>query len=447
MDALRIRDDFPILRRTVHGKPLIYLDSAATSQKPEVVIDAESDFYRLHNAAAHRGSHALAEEATACYEGARQRIADFVGAPAFELVFTRSATDSINLIAHGFLAATDHARQGRSADRRFVLNPGDSIVITEMEHHANLVPWQELCAKTGATLRWVSVDPSGRLRTEELDELVDASTRLVSWTHASNVLGHVVDPRPFVQAAAKSGAVTILDACQSIPHMPVTLPSLGVDFAVWSAHKMLGPTGIGFLWGRSELLNALPAVDTGGSMIGKVTMQGSTYLDAPARFEPGVPPMAQAVAAAAAVEYLSSVGMSEVFAHVSALASDAAQRLHAIDGVSVLGSPEDAPAIGVSFTVDGIHPHDVGQLLDADGIAVRVGHHCAWPLMQALGVPATVRASFSVYSTADEVAALVDSVMRCQEFFRLRTAGNGSSRTTGQVTSQVTSQVTGTVAT
>ena len=425
MDVTRIRADFPILQRTVHGKPLIYLDSAATSQKPYSVIDAEGGFYRLHNAAAHRGSHALAEEATVAFEGSRASMARFVGADASDLVFTRSATDSINLIVHAFTAATALARNGHHADPRFVLSSSDSIVITEMEHHANLVPWQELCKQTGATLRWVSVDADGRLCTEQLATLVDGSTKLVAWTHASNVLGQMIDPAPFVNAARSVGAITLLDACQSIPHRAVTLPELGADFAVWSAHKMLGPTGIGFLWGRKELLAAMPAVDTGGSMIAQVTMSESTYLDAPAKFEPGVPPMAQAVAAAAAVDYLTGIGMDPVHEHVTSLTQVAASALAALDGVHVLGDRNIGLSNGVSFTVDGIHPHDVGQVLDDDGIAVRVGHHCAWPLMRALNVPATVRASFGVYNTYEEVEALIQSVRRCQSFFLGRAAARG----------------------
>lgn len=426
MDVTRIRADFPILQRTVHGKPLVYLDSAATSQKPFSVIDAEGDFYRRHNAAAHRGSHALAEEATAAFEAARASISSFVGAHASDLVFTRSATDSINLVANAFTAASGLVRNGHQADPRFVLSPGDSIVITEMEHHANLVPWQELCKRTGATLRWVPVDSDGRLRTEDLATLVDKSTKLVAWTHASNVLGQMIDPAPFVRAATAVGAITLLDACQSIPHCVVTLPQLGVDFVVWSAHKMLGPTGIGFLWGRQEALAAMPVVDTGGSMIANVTMFESTYLDAPAKFEPGVPPMAQAVAAAAAVDYLTEVGMDAVHDHVGSLTRAAATALGDIDGVRVLGDPAIGLSNGVSFTVDGIHPHDVGQILDDDGIAVRVGHHCAWPLMRALSVPATVRASFGLYNTDEEVEALVQSVRRCQNFFLGRATTRGA---------------------
>ena len=413
-----IRDDFPILRRTMRsGAPLVYLDSAATSQKPTQVLQAERDFYERHNAAAHRGSHQLAEEATAAYESARADIAGFVGATPEQTVFTRSATDSLNLIAHAFAAATMLAARGRSVDPRFVLGEGDSIVVTEAEHHANLVPWQELAAKTGAQLRWVGVSPDGRIRTEDLVSVVDARTKLISCAHVSNVLGGTLDIAAFAAAARAVGALFVLDACQSVPHMPVDFPGTGADLAVFSAHKMLGPTGLGVLWGRDEVLEAMPVVDTGGSMISLVTMQESTYLPAPAKFEPGVPSMAQAVGTAAAARYLTALGMPSVHAHAASLAERAGAGLVQLPGVRVLTSPDSPPISAVSFTVDGIHPHDVGQVLDDDGIAVRVGHHCAWPLMRALGVPATVRASFSVYNTADEVDLLLASVERARRFF------------------------------
>lgn len=416
--AEQIRAEFPILGRTMRsGSPLVYLDSAATSQKPRAVMDAEREFYERHNAAAHRGSHQLAEEATHAYESARADIATFINAAASDVVFTKSATDSLNLIAHAFASATMHAARGHIADPRFVLHEGDNIVLTEAEHHANLVPWQELAAKTGAQLRWVTVSQEGRVRTEELPSLVDARTRVVACAHVSNVLGGLLDIAAFESAALSVGAVFILDACQSVPHMPVDIASTGADLVAFSAHKMLGPTGLGILWGRAEVLAAMPVVDTGGSMIGHVTMEKSTYLPAPAKFEPGVPAMAQAVGTGAAVRYLTNLGMTSVHEHVQALATYAVEQLGQQDGVRVLSSPDAAPMSAVSFVLEGVHPHDVGQVLDDDGIAVRVGHHCAWPLMRALGVPATVRASFGVYNTAAEVDLLVESVVRARRFF------------------------------
>ena len=414
-----VRADFPLLSRTMRqGKPLVYLDSAATSQKPFSVLDAERGFYEMHNAAAHRGSHQLAEEATEAYEGARARIASFIGASPTALVFTKSATESLNLIAYALLNATVLSARSVTQDPRFVLTEGDNIVVTEMEHHANLVPWQELCAKTGAELRWVPVATDGSLNVDTLADLVDSRTKLVSCAHVSNTLGHVLPIHRFAEAARAVGALFVLDACQSVPHMPVDVAETGADFIAFSAHKMLGPTGLGLLWGRSELLNALPVVSTGGSMISHVTMQKSTYQPAPMRFEPGVPSMAQAIGTAAAVDYLQRLGMEQVEAHVRGLSAQCVAALSGIAGVTVLSSPDAEPVSAVSFTVAGVHPHDVGQVLDDDGIAVRVGHHCAWPLMRALGVPATVRASFSVYSTSSDIDALVASVTRAGEFFR-----------------------------
>lgn len=416
--AEQIRADFPILSRTMRsGAPLVYLDSAATSQKPRSVLEAEREFYEMHNAAAHRGSHQLAEEATYAYENARAEIARFIAAEVTDVVFTKSATDSLNLIAHAFAAATMLADRGHDVDDRFVIREGDNIVLTEAEHHANLVPWQELAAKTGAQLRWVTVSPEGRVRTEELATVVSERTRVVSCAHVSNVLGGLLDIAAFASAARSVGAIFVLDACQSVPHMPVNVEATGADLVAFSAHKMLGPTGLGILWGRAEVLAAMPVVDTGGSMISHVTMEKSTYLPAPAKFEPGVPAMAQAVGAAAGVRYLSALNMVSVHEHVQSLSAYAAAELSRQPGVVVLTSPDAPPISAVSFVLDGVHPHDVGQILDDDGIAVRVGHHCAWPLMRALGVPATVRASFGVYNTAAEVDRLVQSVARARRFF------------------------------
>lgn len=413
-----VRDDFPLLSRTMRqNKPLVYLDSAATSQKPTVVLDAERRFYEQHNAAAHRGSHQLAEEATEAYESARSRIAGFIAADARSLVFTKSATESLNLIAYALLNATVLSARGSAQDPRFVVSEGDNIVVTELEHHANLVPWQELCAKTGATLRWVPVTSDGGLAIDALTDIVDERTKVVSCAHVSNTLGHVLPIEQFAAAAHEVGALFVLDACQSVPHLPVAAPQTGADLIAFSAHKMLGPTGLGLLWGRQEILDAMPVVSTGGSMISHVTMERSTYQPAPMRFEPGVPSMAQAVGTAAAVEYLESLGMMQIEQHVRELSQHCIEELSLIDGVKVITSVDAAPVSAVSFTVDGVHPHDVGQVLDDDGVAVRVGHHCAWPLMRALGVPATVRASFSVYNTNQDVAALANSVARVKGFF------------------------------
>ena len=418
----RIRADVPILTRSVRGgRDLVYLDSGATSQKPVAVLDAERNFYERHNAAVHRGAHQLAEEATDAYESARTRIAAFIGAPSHEVVFTKNATEGINLVAYAFSNGATHPDAGE----RFRLGPGDEVLVTEMEHHANLVPWQELCRRTGATLRWIGVSDDGRLDlddSEDLGGLVTDRTRVVAFTHASNVLGTITPVERLVAAAHRVGALTVLDASQSVPHMPVDVGDLGVDLLVFSGHKMLGPMGIGVLWGRSEVLEEMPPFLTGGSMIETVRMEGSTFARPPHRFEAGVPMAAQAVGLAAAVDYLSSLGMERVHAHEVALTQRLLAGLAARPWVRVVG-PTDASDRGgaVSFVVDGVHAHDVGQVLDDSGIAVRVGHHCAWPLHRRFGVAATARASFAAYNTAGEVDALLTALDRVPAMFGLPT--------------------------
>ena len=408
LDLTAVRADFPILHRTVRdGKPLVYLDSGATSQRPVQVLDAERDFLLHSNAAVHRGAHQLAEEATDAYEGARADIGRFVGADVDELVFTKNATEALNLVAF----ALGDPRFGE-----YTLGPGDEVVISELEHHANLVPWQELCRRTGATLRWYGVTDDGRIDLDSV-RLTDA-VKVVAVTHQSNVTGAVTDVARVVESARAVGALVVLDACQSVPHMAVDFHALGVDFAAFSGHKMLGPTGIGVLYGRRELLQAMPPVLTGGSMIATVTMEESTYADPPQRFEAGVPMVSQAVGLAAAVRYLEGVGMETIARHEEALTVAALDALASIPGIRIVG-PTDMVSRGgaVSFVVDGIHAHDVSQVLDDDGVAVRVGHHCAWPLHRRLGVQSTVRASFALYNTLDEVDVLARSLRRAQEFF------------------------------
>ncbi|MEU7056520.1 cysteine desulfurase [Streptomyces sp. NPDC046197] len=401
-----LREDFPILRRTMDsGARLVYLDSGATTHKPLQVLDAERDFYLTRNAAVHRGAHQLAGEATQAYEQARHTIAAFVGAADDEIVFTRNTTEGINLVAYCLGLA------GR-------VGPGDRIVVTEMEHHANLVPWQQLAERTGATLDWFGLTDEGRLDLARLDELIDERTRVVAVTHQSNVLGTVNPVRELSDRAHAFGALVVVDGAQSVPHRPVDVRDLGADFLAFSGHKMLGPSGVGVLWGRRELLAGLPPFLTGGSMIEIVEMDRATFLPPPQRFEAGVPMTAQAVGLAAAVDYLRMLGMDEVAAHEDRLTARALELLGEVPGVRVVG-PRDLTGRGsaVSFTVDGIHPHDVGQVLDERGVAVRVGHHCARPIVRRYGIPATTRATFYVYNTPDEVDALVDGVRAAQKYF------------------------------
>ncbi len=412
LDTAVIRRDFPIFTRTVRdGKKLVYLDSGATSQKPESVISAEANFYRMHNAAVHRGAHQLAEEATEAYEGARESVAKFLGATVDEIIFTKSATESLNLLAYAFSS-------GDSLNR-FQIKRGDRIVVTEMEHHANLIPWQQLAKRTGAELVWFEVTPEGRLDLSKISELINSDTRIVALTHQSNVLGTINPLEQIVARAHEVGAVVVLDACQSAPHKAIDVEKLGVDFLTFSGHKALGPTGIGVLWGRSELLEDLPPFLFGGSMIENVSMLDATWAPSPRRFEAGVPNMAQAVGLASALEYLTNVGLEKISAHELLLTEQLLAGLANIEEAKVFG-PESTVDRGgtVSFTVGAIHPHDLGQYLDSQGIAVRTGHHCAWPLTRKFGITATTRASFYLYNDASEVDALLAGIAGAQEYFK-----------------------------
>jgi len=420
LDVERIRKDFPILGRTVRGdRPLVYLDSGATSQKPLAVLDAERAFYETSNAGVHRGAHQLAEEATEVYESSRAAVAGFVGAHADDVVFTKNSTESLNLASYAFSNATAKAAFSADAvDPRFVLRPGDSIVVTQMEHHANLVPWQEVCAKTGAELRWIGLTDDGRLDLGELDRIVDVTTKVVSVVHQSNILGTVNPVARIMERAKAVGALGVVDASQSVPHLQVAVADLGADLVAWTGHKMLGPTGIGVLWGRREVLEAMPPFITGGSMIETVFMEHSTYAAPPKRFEAGTPMVAQAVGLAAAVRYLEDLGMDNVAAHEHMLAGYALERLAALRGVRVIGPTQNVDrGSAISFVVDGIHPHDVGQFLDDRGVAVRVGHHCAWPTCRRFGVPATTRISPYVYNDTSDIDVAVEGILAAQNFF------------------------------
>ncbi|GAB14002.1 cysteine desulfurase/selenocysteine lyase [Arthrobacter globiformis NBRC 12137] len=420
-EVLRIRNDFPVLNQTVNGRPLIYLDSGATSQNPLSVIEAEQEFYEQRNAAVHRGAHHLAVEATEVFEDARQTVADFVGAAYEEIVWTSNATEGLNVISYALSNAALWAAQGRGDARLrdLALGPGDEIVVTEMEHHANLIPWQELAYRTGATLRHIPLDDAGVLRMDEAAEIVGERTRLLAFTHASNVLGTINPVSDLVTLARRAGALVVLDACQSAPHLALDVKQLDVDFAVFSGHKMLGPTGVGVLYGKQELLDVLPPVQTGGSMITTVTMERAEYLPAPQRFEAGTQKISQAVALAAAVNYLTETGIDRVHRWESGLGQRMVAGLEAIDGIRVLGPAAGQDRIGLAaFDVAGVHAHDVGQFLDARGIAVRVGHHCAQPLHRRLGLTATTRASAYLYNTTDDVDEFLDAVSGVRAYFR-----------------------------
>jgi cysteine desulfurase/selenocysteine lyase len=414
-ESARIRADFPILSRTVRdGKPLVYLDSGATSHRVARALDAERAWAEEVNAAVHRGAHQLSEEATDRYEAARAAIAGFVGAREDEVVFTKNATESLNLAAYAF----SNSVAGQAKDPRLDLREGDEVLVTEMEHHANLVPWQELCRRTGATLRWVPVTDEGRLDLADLGGLLTERTKVFAFTHVSNVLGTVNPVRELTAAAKAVGALTVLDACQSAPHLPLDVVDLGVDLAAFSGHKMFGPTGVGVLWGRYELLEQMPPFITGGSMIETVRMEGSTYAAPPQRFEAGSPNVMQAVGLGAAVEYLDELGMDRVAAHDHVLTEALLDGLAQRPWVRVVGPTDTVDRVGaVSFVVDGVHAHDVGQVLDDQGVAVRVGHHCAWPLHRRFRVTATARASFAAYNTLDEVAALLGALDRVPSVF------------------------------
>ncbi|MEM6107910.1 cysteine desulfurase [Mycobacterium sp. 050272] len=407
LDVAAIRADFPILKRIMRGgKQLAYLDSGATSQRPLQVLDAEREFLLTSNGAVHRGAHQLMEEATDAYEEGRADIAAFVGADTQELVFTKNATESLNLLSYVL------------GDKRFdrAVGAGDVIVTTELEHHANLVPWQELARRTGATLRWYGVTDDGRIDLDSLE--LDERVKIVAFSHHSNVTGAVTPVDELVARSQAVGALTVLDACQSVPHQPVDFHALDVDFGAFSGHKMLGPNGIGVLYGRRELLEAAPPFITGGSMIETVTMEGTTYAAPPQRFEAGTPMTSQVVGLGAAARYLSQLGMDAVQAHENELVAAALDGLSAISAVRIVGpTAMENRGSPIAFVVDGVHAHDVGQVLDDEGVAVRVGHHCALPLHRRFGVAATARASFAVYNTADEVERLVAGVRRAIEFF------------------------------
>ena len=402
LDVSAIKKDFPIFDRKIRdGKRLIYLDSGATSQKPNSVIDAEVNFYRFSNAAVHRGAHQLAEEATDHFENARSIVAEFIGADSDEVVFTKSATESINLVAY--------ALTGK-------IKSGDRIVVSEMEHHANLIPWQQLAKRTGAELAWFAVTPDGRLDLGSIDQVISSNTAIVAITHQSNVLGTITPIDQIVKRAESVGAKVLLDACQSVPHMNVDVRKLGVDYLAFSGHKALGPTGVGVLWGRD--LEELPPFLFGGSMIENVTMTDATWAPAPKKFEAGVPNMAQAIGLGTALKYLNKVGLKNIHEHELYLTRSLLAGLEDIDGLNIFG-PRDLQDRGgtVSFTVDGIHPHDLGQYLDAQGIAVRTGHHCAWPLARKFKIPATTRASMYLYNDLSDIDALITGIKDAKKFF------------------------------
>ncbi len=411
LDVIRIKKDFPIFERTINGEKLVYLDSAATSQKPLAVLDAERSFYLNHNAAAHRGAHRLAEEATEAFEGSRQSVAEFLGSAVDEIVFTKSATESINLVAYSLGNASEGSQ--------FYISPDDEILVSEMEHHANLVPWQELARRSGAKLRWFKVSDDGRLDLSDIDSLINKKTRIIALTHQSNVLGTINQFSEISKRARSVGALLLVDACQSAPHFEIKVKELGCDFLTFSGHKALGPTGIGVLWGRKELLDAMPPFLTGGSMIEMVNMETSTYLPAPRRFEPGVPNMAQAVGLAAGLKYLTEIGLEKIHNHELALTKMAIDGLRTISELKII-VPENLTDRGgvISFELEGIHPHDLGQALDQYGIAVRTGHHCAWPLMKRFNSVATTRASFYLYNDRSDVENLVRGVEKAQNFFK-----------------------------
>ena len=410
-DLSSCKKDFPIFERKVRGgNSLIYLDSGATSQKPNSVIEAESNFYRTVNAAVHRGAHLLAEEASEAYESAREKVAAFIGAISNEVIFTKSATESLNIIAYSF----------GNPDSRINIKAGDQIVVTEMEHHANLIPWQQLAKRTGAELRWLSVTADGRIDLTNLDQIITKKTKIVAITHQSNVLGSILPVETLVKAAHAVGALVVLDACQSAPHFALDVKKLDIDFLAFSGHKTLGPTGIGVLWGKFDLLEKLEPSLFGGSMVDSVTMESATWAATPRKFEAGVPNMAQAVGLSAAIDYLNKIGMHNIAQHEQDLTSYLLKGITSISGVKVIG-PVDMKDRGgvVSFTVDGVHPHDVGQVLDQYGIAVRTGHHCAWPLMRKLNLVGTTRASLYLYNSKSDVDSLLESIERVKSYFKV----------------------------
>ena len=414
LDTNVIRKDFPILGRTVrNGKKLVYLDSAATSQKPLSVLDAERNFYLNHNAAAHRGAHLLAEEATDAFEGARAVVADFISAQSSEIVFTKSATESINVVSYGF---SNHLPKKDP----FYINEQNNIVVTQLEHHANLLPWQQLAKRSGAKLSWLGITKDAQIDISNIESVINEKTKIVAITHQSNVSGAITQLAPIVKRAREVGAILLLDACQSVPHMAVDVNKLDVDFLTYSGHKAVGPTGVGVLWGRSELLEKMEPMITGGSMIDHATIESATWAKAPKKFEAGVPNMAQAVGLGAALNYLTKIGMGKIHAHEEILVERALTGLQNISGVEIIGSKSSVNrGSAISFTIEGVHPHDVGQVLDDLGIAVRTGHHCAWPLMQELKLNATTRASFYLYNTPEEVDVFLDGINQVKKFFKV----------------------------
>ncbi len=407
-DVEGIRKDFPILSRQVNGKPLVYLDNAATSQKPRQVIDALVQYYETYNANTRRGLHTLAEEATSAFEGAREKVAKFIGAPDPScIIFTRNTTESINIIAYSW---------GQSH-----ISQGDVILLSQLEHHANLVPWQRLAKQTGAELRWIKLTSDGMLDMQSLkDGLAAGRVKLVAISHASNVLGTIIPVAEIAKLAHEHDALIAIDGAQSAPHFPVNVTEIDADFYSLSAHKMLGPTGVGALYGKLELLDSMEPFLTGGSMIGKVTFDSSTWAETPAKFEAGTPSIADAIAWGAAIDYLNELGMDWVNAHEREITAYALEKLSAINGVRLYGPMNAQQRVGViAFTIDGIHPHDIAQILDEDGVAVRAGHHCCAPLMSILGVSATARASFYIYNRLDEVDTLVEAIRRAKKVFRI----------------------------
>lgn len=408
LDTAKIRSDFPILSRTVRdGKKLVYLDSGATAQRPVQVLDAEREFLTTHNAPVHRGAYEIAEEATESYESAREAIAAFVGAEDREIAFAKNATEALNEVAY----LLGDVRAGE-----LQVTEGDEIVVSELEHHANLVPWQELAQRTGATLKWYTATPDGRIDLDSLE--LSERTKVVALTHQSNVTGAVLDVKEAVRRTREVGALFVLDACQSVPHMPVDFHELDVDFAAFSGHKMLGPNGVGVLYGKAQHFGQLPPFLTGGSMVEKVTMERTTFTEAPQRFEAGTQMTSQVVGLGAAVKYLEELGMDRVVAHEAELTAYALEQLQTIEGLRIIG-PTDSTDRGsaLSFVVEGIHPHDLGQVVDDHGVCIRVGHHCAWPVHTCMNVQATARASFYIYNDLSEVDALVAAIRKAQEFF------------------------------
>lgn len=422
-DFASIREEFPILDQQIHGHPLVYLDSAATSQKPQCVIDAEAEFYRTINAGVHRGAHELAARSTMAFEEVRAKMARLVGANAAggeeEVVVTSGATAGLNLLATAFGNAS--LGRGGAAAKRFALKPGDEIVVSKAEHHSVLLPFQELAARTGASLKWFDLDDEGRIRSDSADEVITERTKIVAVTHVGNTTGAITDIAPIIRRAHEVGAVFILDACQSVPHLKVDFHALDVDFAAWSAHKMYGPTGVGFLYGKRDMLEALPPANFGGSMVELAWMdQEARYMEPPARFEAGTQPVAQVVAAGVAADWLMAIGMENLEAHERTI-TDELLALGDIEGVRILGPRSNERRIGtIAFEVEGVHPHDVGQFIDAQGIAIRVGHHCAQPVHRHFGVYASNRASSGIYNAVEDAQALIETVKQVRPFFGVK---------------------------